>query len=168
MRSSERSDAIAFCERVRPRLVGMLSLYCGDPAVAEEHAHEAIIRVWENWDAVKAMSSPEAWTLRVALNGVTSVFRRRLAERRALVKIAGRQAEPHTNNGVDEVDVRKAVAALPRRQKMVVVLRYYLDMSIEDTASFMGCAPGTVKSLTSKALAALRELPILHDQETAR
>lgn len=58
MQESERADAVAFCERLRPQLVGALSLYCGDPALAEELAHDTLIRVWENWHRVKHMQAP--------------------------------------------------------------------------------------------------------------
>ena len=170
MRDGERSDAIAFCERVRPRLVGALTLYCGDPALAEEHAHEALIRVWQNWARVRAMSSPDAWAVRVAINDANSLWRRRAAERRALARVAGRREEQPAGDGVLDVEnaeIRRAVAALPRRQRTVVVLRFYLDMSVEDTASWMDCSTGTVKAHTHKALTALRKQPSLREQETA-
>ena len=60
-------------------------------------------------------------------------------------------------------DVRRALAALPRRQRTAVVLRFFLDLSEADTADAMGCSIGTVKSTTHKALAALRTSPLLAD-----
>ena len=53
--------------------------------------------------------------------------------------------------------------ALPLRQRTALVLRYYSDLSVQETADVMGCAPGTVKSLTSQALAALRQTAGLVD-----
>jgi RNA polymerase sigma-70 factor (sigma-E family) len=167
MHASERPDAIAYCERVRPRLVGVLTLYCGDPATAEEHAHDALIRVWQNWDSVRRMSSPDAWVMRVAINVANSWWRRRVAERRALARMAGRRAEEPGSADPVGVEVRRAVAALPRRQRMAIVLRFYLDMSINETAALMNCTTGTVKAHTHKGLAALRSLPSLREQETA-
>ena len=58
----------------------------------------------------------------------------------------------------DAVAIRRAVAALPRRQWTALVLRYYADLPVSEVAALMGCAPGTVKSLTSKALTALRRV----------
>jgi RNA polymerase sigma factor (sigma-70 family) len=49
------------------------------------------------------------------------------------------------------------VAALPRRQRAALVLRYFSDLSVDRTAEVLGCAPGTVKSLTSQAIASLRD-----------
>jgi DNA-directed RNA polymerase specialized sigma24 family protein len=91
-----------------------------------------------------------------------------MAERRALARVAGRrEAHPASSDGDGEdIAVRRAVAALPRRQRMVVVLRFYLDLSVEETASWMDCTTGTVKVHTHRALAALRTLPSLREQET--
>jgi RNA polymerase sigma factor (sigma-70 family) len=153
MRASERPDAVAFCERLRPKLVGALSLYCGDPALAEEQAHDTLIRVWEDWDRVKRLQAPEAWAVRVGMNGLHAVFRRRAIERRALARVAALQRDTAVAPATDEHDhVRRAVAALPRRQRTALVLRYYLDLPVAETAAAMGCAEGTVKSLTSKAI----------------
>jgi RNA polymerase sigma factor (sigma-70 family) len=54
--------------------------------------------------------------------------------------------------------VRQALARLPARQRRAVVLRYYADLSVEDTATAMGCPPGTVKTLCRRAIAALRTM----------
>ena len=153
MRASDRADAVAFCERLRPKLVGALSLYCGDPDLAEEQAHDTLIRVWENWHRVQHMQAPEAWAVRVGMNGLHAVFRRRGIERRALARMAALQGDTAVVLPTGEHDhVRRAVAALPRRQRTALVLRYYLDLPVSETAAAMGCAEGTVKSLTSKAI----------------
>lgn len=159
MDPASRSDAVAFCEHMRPRLVGALSLYCGNADVAEEYAHEALIRVWQDWPRVSAMDAPESWTVRVALNGVHGFFRRRGIEQRAMARAARRRQLPEDVDLAESLALRQAVAALPRRQRTALVLRYYLDMSVEDTATHMQCAPGTVKSLTNKAVQALRSTP---------
>ncbi len=167
MDRTARAQAVAFCERVRPRLVGALSLYCGDADLAEEYAQEALTRVWEHWERVRQMDAPEAWALRVGMNAIHSVFRRRVIERRVLARVSSREspADRRSSDGLDAEHVRHAVAALPRRQREALVLRYYLDMSVIDSARQMGCAEGTVKSLTSKAIEALRSVPGLSEQQ---
>lgn len=145
-----------FCRRLHPVLVGSLTLHCGDRAVAEEIAQEALARAWERWAAVGAMASPEAWTFRVALNLTSSRFRRAAIERRASARLAARSTARDVVDESDRITVRAAVASLPERQRVVVVLRYFADLSVEDTAAAMGCASGTVKSLTSKAVDRLR------------
>ena len=77
------AELIAFCEREYPRLVGSLGLYCGDRHVAEDIAHEALVRVARDWGRVRSMRSPQAWTHRVAINLANSHYRRRQAEPRA-------------------------------------------------------------------------------------
>jgi RNA polymerase sigma-70 factor (sigma-E family) len=159
------TGVIGFCHRVRPRLVGTLSLLCGDGDAAEELAQETLARVWLHWSRVRELGEPPAtaWTYRVAINLTNSWFRRRVAERRARARLAaqaaGAQLDP---DPADAVAIRRAVAALPRRQRTALVLRYYADLPVAEVAALMGCAPGTVKSLTSKALTALRKVEGLH------
>jgi RNA polymerase sigma-70 factor (sigma-E family) len=150
----EMDDVVAFCRSMHPRLVGALALHCGDRDVAEELAQETLARVWERWSSVSVMDSPASWTYRVGFNLAASRFRRRAAERRAHAR-AG-HPDDHVPDPAAAVAVRDAVAALPPRQRAAVVLRYFADLSVDDTASVLGCAPGTVKSLTSQAITALR------------
>lgn len=148
-------DAAAFCRRVHPALVGAVGLHCGDRSVAEEVAQEALARAWERWEAVQRMDSPEAWVYRVAFNLATSRFRRRAAERRALDRL-GPRAAPVAHDEADRLAVRAAVASLPNRQRQALVLRYFADLPVDEVAAVMRCAPGTVKSLTSRAIDGLR------------
>jgi RNA polymerase sigma-70 factor (sigma-E family) len=145
-----------FCRRMHPRLVGALCLHIGDAGLAEEIAQEALARTWQRWDRVALADSPDAWVFRVALNLATSRFRRTTTERRALARMEGRAAAPGSDDDTDRLVVRAAVAALPPRQRSALVLRYYADLPVEQTAEAMGCAPGTVKSLTAKAIDNLR------------
>lgn len=151
-------DAGTFCAALHPRLVGALALRTGSRSLAEELAQETLVRVWERWATVRTMDSPEAWAFRVALNLTSSRFRRLGAERRAKARLEARPQEHAAldTDGDDRQRVRLAVAALPPRQRTAVVLRYFSDLSVAETAHAMGCAEGTVKSLSAKAVAALR------------
>ena len=156
---AEPDSVVVFCRHVQPRILGALSLYVGDRAVAEELTQETLARIWDRWEAVEQMRSPEGWSHRAALNLANSWFRRRRAERRAQRRAAAMGPERCDDHSdfVDAVAVRAAVAALPKRQRMTVVLRYYLDLPVSHTAEVMGCAPGTVKAATHQAMAALRD-----------
>jgi RNA polymerase sigma-70 factor (sigma-E family) len=145
----------AFCRDLHPRLVGALALHCGDRDVAAELAQETLARVWERWSTVERMDSPEAWAFRVGFNLAASRFRRGAAERRARARLG--PADDHAPDAADALAVRAAVASLPPRQRSALVLRYFADLSVERTAEVLGCAPGTVKSLTSQAIASLRD-----------
>jgi RNA polymerase sigma factor (sigma-70 family) len=152
----------AFCSALHPRLVGVLSLQCGDRRLAEEIAQDTYARVCERWSQVRAMESPEAWTFRVAFNLLASRFRRAAAERRAHDRVVPAR-DDGPDDPTDAIAVRAAVSALPARQRSAVVLRYFADLSVVATAEIMGCAPGTVKSLTSQALDRLRAVVIFDD-----
>ena len=155
---SGTAGLVTFCRRVHPLLVGGLTLHCRDRGVAEEVAQETLVRVWERWSTVRCAASPEAWAWRVALNLTSSRFRRRATERRSLARL-GAQRSAAGDGAPDQTDrlaVRTAVAALPERQRAALVLRYYADLPVAEVAEVLRCAPGTVKSLTYKAVASLR------------
>jgi RNA polymerase sigma-70 factor (ECF subfamily) len=157
-------EPAAFCRAIRARLVGSLTLYCGDRAVAEELAQEALVRAWERWDKVGAMASPEAWTYRTAFNLASSWGRRRSAERRAHRR-HGPAVEVAPSHDTPTIEaVRDAVVALPPKQRSAVVCRFYLAMTVAETAELLGCAEGTVKSATHQALASLRRAGLVEDE----
>lgn len=150
-------DAAAFFADEYDRLVGALGLYVGDRFVAEELAQEALLRACRRWERVSTMDSPGGWTWRVAVNLANSYFRRRRAERRAHARLA--QERDPVSDGPRPTDselVARAVASLPRRQKTALVLRYYLDLSVAETARRMGTSDDAVRSLTKRAVADLR------------
>ena len=148
-------DLATLTRDLHPRLVGMLALYTGDRYLAEDLAQETLIRLHQNWPTVCTHPSPEAWASRVALNLAGSWWRRRGAERRANQKVERRPAASPIDPA-DVVAVRSAVASLARRQRAVIVLRYYQGLSVRETAEVLACPEGTVKSLTSSAIAGLR------------
>ena len=142
-----------------PRLVGALSLYLADPGAAEEIAQEAIARLCVEWGKVKSMDSPGGWLHRVAINLANDRFRRLGAERRARKRLDAQAPQAEPSDRSEAVAIRSAVAALPRRQKTAVVLRFFLDLSVEETARLMDCPGNTVKSLTRRALITLQGAP---------
>jgi RNA polymerase sigma factor (sigma-70 family) len=159
------ADAAAFCDRVRTRLVGALTLTCGDRDVAEELAQDTLVRVWERWAQVSAMDSPEGWTFRTAFNLASSWRRRRAAERRANRRATEREPAPQDGAIAETEIVRRAVSSLPERQRAVIVARFYLGYDVAGTAQLLGCAPGTVKATTSQALGNLRRRGLMPDIE---
>jgi RNA polymerase sigma-70 factor (ECF subfamily) len=138
-----------------PRLVGALALQCGDAELAKEVAQEALTRAWQHWPRVSRYDSPEAWVFRVALNVSASRFRRTKRERRAFAEVASRP-EPGRVDETDRIAIREAVLTLPPRQRTALVLRFFADLPVDEVATAMDCAPGTVKSLTSNAIDSLR------------
>jgi RNA polymerase sigma-70 factor (sigma-E family) len=157
-REGEPDEALAeLCRSQHRRLVGLVALYVGDRAIAEDLAQEALVRLHVKWAEVRRMESPPAWLAAVAVNLARSWWRRRSIEQRANRRHqAGRTPEADLPESADVLVVRAAVASLPPRQRSALVLRYYARLSIEQTADALGCPSGTVKSLTHKAIANLR------------
>lgn len=151
-------DAAAFCATAYPQLVGALSLYVGDRYLAEELAQEALLRACREWPKVSALDSPGGWTWRVATNLASSHFRRRRVARRAQRRLeASAEASYVDPDAGAAVEVRRAVAGLPERQRAAFVLRHVQELTVEETAARMGVSADAVRSLTKRATATLRD-----------
>jgi len=140
-----------FLQHQYPRVVAAVALVSGSRAAAEDAVQEALLRAWERVERGDEIGSLPNWVATVALNLSRSGIRRAIAERRARRQIvpasAGTLAEPSG----DPVDVQRALAGLPRRQREVAVLRYLLDMDTRETALGLGVSDGTVKSQLADA-----------------
>ena len=144
----------AFCQSEYPRLVGILGLYCGDRAVAEELAQEALARAWQRWRRVAAYDNPSAWVARVGLNLATSHHRRRQAEGRARARI-GRTAEATASHAGD-VELRDALSRVSKKKRAALILRFYLDLPFAEIGRVMDVPESTAKSLARRGVEDLR------------
>jgi RNA polymerase sigma-70 factor (sigma-E family) len=161
-RADRPDDVDAFCRREWPRLVGALSLFTGDADLAEELAQETLARVCRDWRKVATLDAPGAWAHRVAINLARSHFRHRSVVRRH----ASALVPTNTTDDADTASalaVRQAVARLPVRPRTALVLRYFADLSVAETAEAMRCPEGTVKTLTRQAIRALRDDGLVAD-----
>lgn len=150
-------DFEGFCHQAYLPLVRMLTLYCGDPDVARDLAQECMIRVGARWRAVQRMDNPRGWAWRVAVNLANSHYRRSRVEQRAISKYQGWARPTATSPDPSlTIVVRGAMQTLPRRQREALVLRYFQDLPVAETAEAMGCSKGTVKKLTARGLVGLR------------
>jgi RNA polymerase sigma-70 factor (ECF subfamily) len=160
-RASVSETFEGFCRRVSPRLVGSLTLQLQDRGVAEDVVQEAMARAWQRWTKVSTMANPDGWVYRVAFNLALSRRRRSAAERRANARSIRPGGGPGNATGfadtTDRLVLADAVRALPTRQRAAVVLRFYGRLSVSETATVLGCAPGTVKALTSQGVHRLAE-----------
>jgi RNA polymerase sigma-70 factor, ECF subfamily len=140
-----------------PRLVGAVALVAGSRALAEDAVQEAVARAWERSDRGEHIESLGSWVMTVAINLSRSAWRRRRAERRARERLAGRTTAA-TDPGAtlpELVDLRRAMETLPRRQREVVVLHYYLDLPVATIGAVLGVEVGTVKTSLFRARRAL-------------
>ncbi|MCW2706767.1 MAG: polymerase sigma24 factor [Frankiales bacterium] len=136
-------------------------LLTGDWAAAEDLVQGALLRVWPKWRRACSAGQEEAYVRRTMLNLYLSGSRRRWRAEAPVATLPERDA-PDTYDAVDtRLTLAGAMASLPPRQRAVIVLRFVEDLSETQTALALDCAAGTVKSQTSKALAALRRFPDL-------
>ena len=163
-----RVDEIALREFLHtsyPRLVAAVALVCGSRPAAEDAVQEALLKAWERSEKGEEIESMSAWVATAALNHARSAVRRRMAERRARSRMP-RSMPPDTLSS-DRVDVQRALLGLPRRQREVVILRYYLQLDTREVAAVLRVNEGTVKSTLFRARAALAGALGIDDNEEA-
>jgi RNA polymerase sigma factor (sigma-70 family) len=105
---------------------------------------------------VRATDAPDGYVHRILVRCFLDE-RRRPWRRESLVEVEEQQ-RPAESAAEDLLDLRSALAHLPRRQRATLLLRYWLDLSVAQTADALGCTEGTVKSQTARALTTLRDL----------
>lgn len=153
----------SFASSCSTRLMRSAYLLCGDRQIAEDLLQVTIMRTARRWGAAQA--APEAYARAVLVNLARDRARR---SKRRLDEVLGDsqdvapgrhgQVADHAELVADREALLAALSALPQRQREVIVLRFYADLSVSDTAAAIGASEGTVMSYTSRALARLREL----------
>lgn len=151
----DRDVFAAFCQREHPQLVRAMTLYVGARTEAEDLVQEALARTWRDWHRLQDTGAAPAYAYRAAVNLAKNRFRARDVRRR-LAHLVGTDDRHHDSDGADTVAVRQALGALPHRHRATVVLRFYGDLSVEETARVLDVPPGTVKTWTRRALTTLR------------
>ena len=140
-----------------PAVLAFAAVLTGQRATAEDIAQEVLIRAYARWDTIGGLDRPEFYVRKMVLNEFLS-WRRRSWR----MIPAGDAAIPAdrifdlADQYADRSALLAEIAKLPRRQRAVVVLRYYEDRSDAEIAELLGCRPGTVRAYASRALAALR------------
>ncbi len=129
-----------------------------DRAAAEDLLQVALERAYRHWARICRCDEPERHVRRILANAANDRWRR--AARRPERVVPGgnvvRVADDHAGTVADRDFLIRALAALPKRQRTVLVLRYYSDLSEPEIADVLGCSVGTVKSQASRGLARLR------------
>lgn len=142
-----------FVQRSSDRLLRTAYLLTGDRGHAEDLVQTALLRTARRWPT--ARRDPAAYARRVVVNLAKDRWRdlhRRPGEAPLEVDVA----VPVTDGVADRDQLLRAARALPSGQRAVLVLRYFDDLSVADTAAALGCSEGTVKSQTARALDRLR------------
>ncbi len=136
------------------RLARMLT---GNWASAEDLVQVSLERVWPRWNRIVRDGDPDAYVRRVLVNVHLKAGRRRWRGELPVAEVPDRVDDDR----FDEADLRHAVQALlptlPPRQRVVLVLRFFVDLTESSVAELLGCSVGTVKSQSAKGLRKLRE-----------
>jgi RNA polymerase sigma-70 factor (sigma-E family) len=168
---AERSDGFAQFMTARERSLQRTAwLLTGDRALAEDLVQTALAQTWRHWDRIRRRDDPELYVRRIMVNTWSSWYRRKWRGERPSELVVD---QPTCSDVATEVAMRIAVkhalGSLNDRQRAVVVLRLFDDLSEAQVASVLECPIGTVKSLMSRALAKLRADPGLAElAEVAR
>jgi RNA polymerase sigma-70 factor (sigma-E family) len=139
--------------------VRLAYLLTGDRQVAEDIVQDAFVKVVGRFGHLRSGSSFEAYLRRTIVNLTKNTWRRRSVERAhqadALPEL--RDVEAADGAVVERMMVLRTLRSLPERQRTAIVLRFYEDLPEGDIASIMRCPAGTVRSLISRGVAAMRE-----------
>lgn len=136
-------------------LVGLAYTLTGRRDVAEDLVQEAMLRAYRDWGRISAYDRPGAWVRRAVLNLAASRWRRQRTMARSLLRVT--RTPDVDEPSADAQAVWGAVRALPRRQAEVIALYYGCDLTVEEIAETLDCAPGTVRTHLVRARVALRE-----------
>lgn len=155
MRGQDEEAFRTWVSARRSSLRATAYLVCGDWYLADDLVQEALARLFSVWGKVAAAGDPEAYARRTVVN--LCLDHRRRPSRREVPHetLPDRAAADHDGDGEDPVLVR-ALAEVPRGQRAVLVLRYWEDLSIEQTAAALSTSTGNVKSQASRGLVTLR------------
>jgi len=130
-------------------------LLTGDWVEAEDLAQEAMVRTYRAWSRIRERERPGAYARSVLVNRRRSMLRRSVVAQKHVEML--RSEEYHPNFGDEGMVLWDAIAALPRRQRAALVLRFYEDLPETEIAHILDMPVGTVKSLVHRGLAKLRE-----------
>lgn len=130
-------------------------LLCQDWQEADDLVQIAITRLYAHWGRARDAASLDAYTRTILVRAFLAE-RRSAWYRRVTIGSAHLDAAAAVPDHDALLDVRAALRMLPPRQRATIILRFYCDLPIEDTAKVLGVTTGTVKSQTARGLAALR------------
>ncbi|HZE49814.1 MAG TPA: SigE family RNA polymerase sigma factor [Jatrophihabitantaceae bacterium] len=144
-----------YVEQRRQSLFRFAVVLCGEPVLAEDIVTDVLGRAYEQWDRVGAADNVHAYVRRMIVNEYIGWWRR-LKRTTPVAEPELAAAPDHADHHAERAAVVAELAKLPRKQRAVLVLRFYEGMSDDEVAQVLGCRPSTVRSNASRALANLR------------
>ena len=151
-----RMDLEDLYVRHTPAAVRLAFLITGDADLAQDIAHDAFLHSVGRFRHLRQAEAFEAYLRRAVVNACTSHFRHRKVEA-AYLRRAAREALVDEPDHARRDELRMALGGLPARQRAAVVLRYYGDLSEQQTSEALGCSEAAVRSMVARAMETLRE-----------
>lgn len=150
---------IEFAAASRVRLRNTAYLLCGDWDRASDHVQEGLIRVYVAWPRLVRKGGELSYARKAVVSAFLDASRKRSSSERPTGETLDRSSgEDLASSVADRAALMAALARLPERQRACVVLRYFEELDVRETAAVLGCSEGNVKSQTSRALASLRAM----------
>lgn len=157
MRRTDEDDYRSYVVARQESLRRMAYLLCRDWHLADDLVSICLAKLYHNWSRAKAAQNMDAYIRGILTNAWLDERRRPWRRERSTARPPEDAVSERRIGAVSDRDeLWTLLDGLPRRQRAVVVLRFYCDLSVEETAQILGIAPGTVKSQSAKALAVLR------------
>ena len=155
--SDERASLATLYDRSAPSAIRLAYLLTGDRTLAEDLAQDAFVRVAGHLAHLREAAAFDAYLRRAVVNLTKNHFRRRAVERAFLDRArSARDAAGPEQPVVDRRATMAALAKLPQRQRAAIVLRFYEDLPEDEIARILGCRNGTVRSLVTRGVHAMR------------
>lgn len=137
---------------------GTAYLLCGDWHRAEDLVQSAFVKLYRAWNRIGGHHALDAYTRQILVRTFLDENRRGFFYRERVTETSPDLAAPQGGSTEDRLVLLSALTKVPARQRAALVLRYWEDLSVEDTAQALRCSPGTVKSQASRGLQTLRGL----------
>lgn len=166
MNGSARAEFTEFAHSRWPSLVRLGYGLTGDRGLAEDLAQTTLVNAYASWPRVRKADDPDAYVRRMLLNAFRGGFRKRRVTEELRDSPPDSPVTDPISAHDDRASVLAAVSALPPKQREVVLLRFWLDLTEAQAAATLGCSVGNVKSQTARALAKLRVSTELADWGT--
>jgi RNA polymerase sigma-70 factor (ECF subfamily) len=156
---ARRGDEVAFTALLRPVLDPGYRLACAmlhDPQAAEDAVQEAAFKAWRKLDRLREGAEMRPWFLGIVANECRNT-RRSGWSARVSALVTDRPVEAASDSVLTGVEVRRALRALEHRNRLVLVLRWYLDLPVEEIAHVSGLSVHAVESRLARSTRELRK-----------
>ena len=157
MRTTEEAEFGEYVDARLPALRRTAYFLCGDWHRAEDLAQTTLIRMYRAWPRLNAREAVDSYARRVLVRAFLDDRRRPWRRERSTGEVPERAIQTDSSYEVRD-ELIAALALLPAQQRAVIVLRFWDDLSVDETARTLGLGTGTVKSYSARGLSRLREL----------